>query len=525
MFQIEKSVAVRGRLVLTIVFSYILPLTTYLLLSSCGGPSVPSVFTQKDQLPAIYPDYTQVTVPVNMAPLSFEYDGEADEMVARYAVGNDDIVCNGQPAIDEWHSLAQKAKGNAITVEVYTRNGDQWTRFKPFSIFVSPDSIDPYISYRLIAPSFISYEALTINQRCLENYDESVIYDNKLCGFEKDGQCINCHHYQWYNPQRLQFHARQYQGGTVIAYDGKMKKVNMRNDSILSAGVYPAWHPWLNLIVYATDKTLQNFHTVNPNKVEVYDEESDIIAYNVETDEVTNLENSDTEFEVFPAWAPDGKALYYCSAHFERQDTATTKAKEVQRRFRELKYSIYRKVFDPDTRQFGPRELVFDAAARDSSATFPRISPDGRYLLFTMGQYGYFHIWHHDADLWIMDLSGEWRSESGEFATARRMDEVNSPDTESYHSWSSNGRWIIFSSRRNDGTFTRPFIAHVDKDGHATKPFELPSEDPDYHRQFLRCYNIPEFMKGPVTITPQAFADVLKGDAVNVKYASAEKPL
>ena len=518
MFQIENSVAVR-------VTSYLLPLTTYLLLSSCGGPSVPSVFTQKDQLPAIYPDYTQVTVPVNMAPLSFEYDGEADEMVARYAVGNDDIVCNGQPAIDEWRSLAQKAKGNAITVEVYTRNGDQWTRFKPFSIFVSPDSIDPYISYRLIAPSFISYEALTINQRCLENYDESVIYDNKLCGFEKDGQCINCHHYQWYNPQRLQFHARQYQGGTVIAYDGKMKKVNMRNDSILSAGVYPAWHPWLNLIVYATDKTLQNFHTVNPNKVEVYDEESDIIAYNVETDEVTNLENCDTEFEVFPAWAPDGKALYYCSAHFERQDTATTKAKEVQRRFRELKYSIYRKAFDPDTRQFGPRELVFDAAARDSSATFPRISPDGRYLLFTMGHYGYFHIWHHDADLWIMDLSGEWRSESGEFATARRMDEVNSPDTESYHSWSSNGRWIIFSSRRNDGTFTRPFIAHVDKDGHATKPFELPSEDPDYHRQFLRCYNIPEFMKGPVTITPQAFADVLKGDAVNVKYASAEKPL
>ena len=500
---------VGGRLVLTIVFSF-------LLLSSCGGPSVPSVFTQKDQLPAIYPDYTQVTVPVNMAPLSFEYDGGADEMVARYAVGNDDIVCNGQPGIDEWHSLAQKAKGNAITVEVYTRNGDQWTRFKPFSIFVSPDSIDPYISYRLIAPSFISYEALTINQRCLENYDESVIYDNKLCGFEKDGQCINCHHYQWYNPQRLQYHARQYQGGTVIAYDGKMKKVNMRNDSILSAGVYPAWHPWLNLIVYASDKTLQNFHTVNPNKVEVYDEESDIIAYNVETDEVTNLENSDTEFEVFPAWAPDGKMLYYCSAHFERQDTATTKAKEVQRRFRELKYSIYRKAFDPDTRQFGPRELVFDAAARDSSATFPRISPDGRYLLFTMGHYGYFHIWHHDADLWLMDLAS---------GAVQPFAEVNSPDTESYHSWSSNGRWIIFSSRRNDGTFTRPFIAHVDKDGHATKPFELPSEDPDYHRQFLRCYNIPEFMKGPVTITPQAFADVLKGDAVNVKYASAEKPL
>ena len=488
--------------------SYILYLTSAILLVACG-PSVPTNYTQSDKLPAIYPDYAQVTIPVNMAPLSFEFDGEADEMVARYAVGDDDIVCNGQPDIDKWHALAEKAKGKSITVDVYTRNGDQWTRFKPFEIFVSPDSIDPYISYRLIAPSFISYEALTINQRCLENYDESVIYDNILCGFEKDGQCINCHHFQQYNPEHMQFHARQNMGGTVIAYNGNLKKVNMRNDSILSAGVYPAWHPTLNLIVYSSDKTLQNFHTVNPNKVEVYDEDSDIILYNVETDEVSNLENSDTEFEVFPAWAPDGKALYYCSAHFERQDTATSKRQEVQNRIKELKYNIYRKAFNPETRQFGQRELVFDAAAIDSSATFPRISPDGRYMLFTMGKYGYFHIWHHDADLWMMDLaSGDVRSFS----------EVNSPDTESYHSWSSNGRWIIFSSRRNDGVYTRPYIAHVDKDGHATKPFELPSEDPDYHRQFLRCYNVPEFMKGPVTISPQAFADILKGDAVNVEY-------
>ena len=478
---------------------------------ACGGASVPKDYTQSNKLPAIYPDYVHVTVPVNIAPLSFEYDGEADEMVARYAVGDDEIVCNGQPDIDEWHALAQKAKGNAITVDVYTRNDNQWTHYKPFSIYVSPDSIDAYLSYRLIYPSFVSYEALSINQRCLENYDESVIYDNILCGFEKDGQCINCHHYQQYNPNRLQFHARQNLGGTVIAYDGKLKKVNMRNDSILSAGVYPAWHPWLNLIVYATDKTSQSFHTTNPNKVEVYDEDSDIIAYYVDTDEVTNLENSKTEFEVFPAWAPDGKTLYYCSAHFERQDTTIKKVSEVIARYNELKYSIYRKSFDPKTRQFGPRELVFDAAAIDSSATFPRISPDGRYLLFTMGHYGYFHIWHHDADLWLMDLTNN---------TARPFTEVNSPDTESYHSWSSNGRWIVFSSRRNDGVYTRPFIAHVDKDGKASKPFELPSEDPDYHRQFLRCYNIPEFMKGPVTITPQTFADVLKGDAVNVKYVS-----
>ena len=101
---------------------------------------------------------------------------------------------------------------------------------------------------------------------------------------------------------------------------------------------------------------------------------------------------------------------------------------------------------------------------------------------------------------------------------AKPLKECNSPDTESYHSWSSNGRWIIFSSRRDDGVFTRPFIAHIDKNGKASKPFELPAENPDYHRQLMRSYNIPEFMSGPVTIKPQTFADALKGDGVAVKY-------
>ena len=480
-------------------------------LLGCTNPSVPEVFTETDRLPKIYPDYTNVTVPINMAPLTFQLDENADDMVARFAVDEDEIVCAGkaQPDVDEWRNLAEKAKGGAITVDVYARQAEQWVHYKPFNIYVSPDSIDSYLSYRLIFPSFISYEALTINQRCLENYDESVIYDNVLCSFEKDGQCINCHHYQQYNPKRMQFHARQNNGGTIFAYDGKIKKVNMKNDSILSAGVYPAWHPWLNLIVYSTNMTAQDFHTVDHNKIEVFDSQSDIIAYNVEKGEVTNIENDSTELEVFPAWSPDGKTLYYCSAHFEKKDTTLSLSAEVVKRSKELKYNIYRKSFDPETMVFGPRELVFSADSINKSATLPRISPDGRYLMFTLAEFGVFHIWHHDADLWMIDL------QTGE---ARVVNEINSPDTESYHSWSSNGKWVVFSSRRDDGTYTRPFFAHADKNGHFTKPFELPSAEPDYHRQFMKCYNIPEFMRGPVVIKPQQFADVLKGDGVPVKY-------
>ena len=485
------------------------------LIAACT-PQVPQDYADSDALPTIYPDYTNVTIPVNIAPLTFELDEQADNMIARYSAGDEEIVCEGkmQPTMSSWRTLVEKAQGGAISVDVYAQHGDRWTHYKPFSIYVSADSIDPYLSYRLIQPSFVSYEALTISQRCLENYDESVIYDNMLCGFEKDGQCINCHNYQQHNPQRMQFHARQNCGGTVIAYDGTLQKINMRNDSILSAGVYPAWHPWLKLIVYSTDKTHQSFHTTNPNKVEVYDTESDLIAYDIDRNEVTNLENDTTEFEVFPAWAPDGRTLYYCSAHFDRQYPNISKASEVVKRSSQLHYNIYKKSFDPDTRQFGPRELVFCADTLSMSAVLPRISPDGRYLVFTMAAYGYFHIWHHDADLWQLDL------QTGE---ARELKEINSPDTESYHTWSSNGKWLVFSSRRDDGTFTRPFFAHADATGHFGKPFELPQADPNYHREFLKCYNIPELMRGPVTIAPQTFADVLKGDAVSVKYVQQLK--
>lgn len=485
-----------------------------LAMAGCTSPSLPEVFSESKALPKIYPDYTNVTIPINMAPLTFELDEKADEMIARYAVGEEEIICaeKAQPTIDNWRKLAEKAKGGGITVDVYARQADLWTHYKPFYIYISPDSIDSYLSYRLIYPSFVSYEALTINQRCLENYDESVIYDNMLCSFEKEAQCINCHNYQQYNPERMQFHARQNKGGTIITYDGQTKKVIMINDSILSAGVYPAWHPWLKLIVYSTNMTAQRFHSTHHNKIEVYDSKSDLIAYDIDKGEVTNLENAPNELEVFPAWAPDGKTLYYCCAHFEWQDSIMSEASEFTKCSQEIKYNIYRKQFDPETMTFSPRELVFSADSLNKSATLPRISPDGRYLMFTLAEFGVFHIWHHDADLWLLDL---------QTGKAKAIQEINSPDTESYHSWSSNGKWVVFSSRRDDGTYTRPFFTHFDKDGNSTKPFELPSADPDYHRQFMRCYNIPEFMHGPVTIKPQTFADILKGEGEPVKYVQS----
>ncbi len=501
---------------------------------SCSGPQLPEQFSEANVLPKIYPDYTDVTVPVNIAPLCFELLNEADEAVARFSAGDAELLVEGRkvrPDIDEWRRLTAQASGGSISVEVFAGHDGQWLRFKPFAIHVSPDSIDPWLSYRLISPSYVSYEELTINQRCLENFDEAVIADNMLCSTESGGQCINCHSFQNYNPQRMQLHARQTHGGTLIAYDGQLEKMPA---SLPRTPVYPAWHPTERLIAYSTNSTVQAFHTVDVDKIEVYDSQSALLLYDIDRQQMSVVEDLPDEMETFPAWAPDGRSLYYCSAHFE-YEADSIDLEEVTLRAEELKYNIYRRSFDPVSRQFGERELVFCADSlpasatgkaaegkEGGSATLPRISPDGRWLMFTMGRYGTFHIWHRDADLWMMELDSLratpterdsslfWPKATDGQLRVRNMDELNSLNAESYHSWSSNGRWVVFSSRRHDGVFTRPFFAHIDEDGRGSKPFELPTADPDLHLQLLKSYNVPELMRGPVSLTPHQIAAKLK---------------
>ena len=86
--------------------------------------------------------------------------------------------------------------------------------------------------------------------------------------------------------------------------------------------------------------------------------------------------------------------------------------------------------------------------------------------------------------------------------THRTLDEINSEDVDSFHSWSSVGGWVVFSSRRNDGYYTYPWFTQINDAGKASKPFLLPQEDPDFYIYCLTSYNVPELVKGKVNINP-----------------------
>ena len=269
----------------------------------------------------------------------------------------------------DWQDILATACGKAIDVEVWGKKGNEWTAFKKFCIHVAKDSIDSYISYRLIEPSYIVYNEMNISQRNITNFDETVVFNNKVACEKGKGQCINCHSYQNYHTDNMLFHVRATNGGTVIVNDGKLSKVDLKRENTISAGVYPAWHPTEKIIAFSTNTTRQLFHTMNKNKTEVFDYASDLILYDVLTDEVTIIAADTTRLEVFPTWSPDGKYLYYCST---LPDSTTT---NIITGYEKLHYNLYRRPFNVKTRQFGEEELIYDAASRGRSVSLPLIRP------------------------------------------------------------------------------------------------------------------------------------------------------
>ena len=148
-------------------------LTKYMLLAAMSllvacSPKAPVLPTDFDAVaagPQIYPDYTDVVIPCNIAPLVFRVVEDADDYVTRFKAGDSELLLGGRevaPAIGAWHSLLESAKGGALSVEVYVATDGKWKRYEPFSIGVSADAIDRYISYRLIPPSYVAYEKLDI---------------------------------------------------------------------------------------------------------------------------------------------------------------------------------------------------------------------------------------------------------------------------------------------------------------------------------------------------------------------------
>ena len=452
---------------------------TLLLMVACTpSPTHPKA---SDELPPMYPDYTDITIPCNIAPLNFLLRGGFEAVELKAVCGDKElrVLEKGEQVYidaDEWSDFLQATAGQQATVTVTALKDCTWTAFQPFHWTVANDSIDPYLTYRLIEPDYEIYQNLSLRERCLENFDERAISDYGLVG----NRCMNCHTYGHQSPDLSMLYVRGEGGGAILNQGGQLSKLNIKTGDMVSGSVYFGFSPSGRYITFSTNVIIPAFHAMPKKRLEVFDKASDVYVADLQTNTIVRspLLSDSTSFETFPTFSPDGKYIYFCTAPHANLPVE----------LKEMRYSLCRIAFDEQTGTIGETvDTLFSGQRRGKSVCHPRVSPDGRHIVYTVADYGTFPIWHPEADLEMMDLATGQTDE---------MKVVNSGKSDTYHSWSSNSRWLVFASKRDDGLFGKPYFCYIDRQGRAHKPFVLPQRDPAHYDNCLKSFNAPELGRG-----------------------------
>ena len=453
-------------------------------LSSCSQQPGTDV-QQTDELPPIYPDYVGVTIPVGIAPLNFNVvrgNVKCVDVVVRGSKGGE-LHANGDYAdfdMDDWHALVEQNKGGRLTFTTCVLQDGQWIQYKDFTVDVSSYALDEWgLTYRRVAPGYEVYSKMGLYQRDLSTFDEFAIIENT----QVPGMCVNCHTANRTNPEQFVFHVRGDHGATMFQQQGKREWLQAKNELLGGSMVYPYWHPTGRYCAFSTNQTRQGFHVVPSERIEVFDLSSDVFVYEPSSHKILtdSLLSTKEWSENTPTFSPDGRTLYYMTCL--QQDYPVN--------FENERYNLCKIGFDPDKGTFDQHvDTIINAVAKGKSLTWPRPSYDGRYILFTLMDYGYFSVWHNESDQWLLDLR------TGE---ARELKEINSPRADSYHNWNQNSHWIVFTSRRDDGLYTRLYLCSIDEQGRCSKPFLLPQRNPRrYYDETFFSFNTPDFTKEKV---------------------------
>lgn len=451
---------------------------------------------EADSLPPIFPDYAEVTVPVGIAPLNFCSAGESERLdVVLKGDNGGEMHVQGAYAdfdADEWHRLLEANKGGRLVCTVCIKTKDGWMRYRDFAIYVSDYPLEDYgLTYRKIAPGYEVYSKMGLYERELASFDERAIIENT----QVPGMCVNCHAPNRTNPDQYVFHVRGGHGATLVHRRGTTELLQAVNDSLKGSMVYPYWHPSGRYCAFSTNQTRQGFHVVKDERIEVFDLSSDVFVYDAEKHELLldTLLMTGHFSENSPAFSPDGRTLYYTTALQQHYPTG----------YREQKYSLCRIGFDPENGRYGTQvDTLFNAFKEDKSLSWPRPSYDGKYVMVTLADYGYFSIWHKESDLWLLEV-----------ATGRMLplEDANSPDADSYHNWSAGSHWFVFTSRRENGLYSLLYLSCVDEEGRATKPFLLPQKNPKvYYQNSVYSYNTPDFTSRPVELDSRKTARAIE---------------
>lgn len=272
----------------------------------------------------------------------------------------------------------------------------------------------------------------------------------------------------------IQIRTQDYGSSAIIAQNNTIQKIPTKFG-------YTSWHPNGKLAVYSVNKVNQCFHATGKDPRDAFDFTSGLKVYMVEKQKIVTVPQlfQEAALETWPCWAPDGRTLYFSSGTILWSNFESFPPENLEK----CQYHLMRISYEASTNTWGQVDTVLSANQTGLSITQPRVSPDGRFILFCMHTYGPSPYLQPSSDLYIIDIAtSEYKPLS-----------VNSTWSESWHTWSSNSRWIAFTSKREGGILGKIYISHIDAEGNATKAFVLPQNDPAFYDSFIKTYNIPEF--------------------------------
>ena len=438
--------------------------------------------------PLLSPDTLGVTLPCNIAPLNFDvFTRQPGPVRCVYRAKDGDELAADGPEIRfdaaAWRAFLTRHRGEAVDVRV-SAGGTVLTQAVSA---VSATPVDRYLDYRLIWPGYELWGDMSIRRRDLESFGERILVK---CG---EGTCVNCH-LNCGGDAATGHHIFRGDGDETIVRSAKHGdwRGAIRHPDGSRAGVYGAWHPSGDWIAFTANEARQFFWFADYRKIEVGDYSGRPFLFSVAERKSLPIDPIPGALESFPAWSADGRSLMTVAA-VPKDPIPPRDAPEAERAtwlgngLPQMRFSLYVREFDARTGRFSAPAMVFDGPQAGLSVAHPCASPDGRWLVLTVAAWGEFPIWHHEADLALVDLATR---------SVRPIDELNSPQAESWHAFSSDGRWMVFSSRRDDGGFTRPYIAAFDPEtGRFARPFRLPVESPLADDRRFESYNLPVFVK------------------------------
>lgn len=473
------------------------------VLFGCSGERPPQI-SPSAELPPIFPDYADVTIPAQMAPMNFNISDPDVRKVYVKVTGSKggEMETSGKWAnFDEkkWHGLTEQNVGGELTFDVSVKDKEgRWSRYAPFVMHISDIPLTDYgVVYRKIAPGYQTFSKTGIYQRELASFEETPVIEETAV----EGKCLNCHYSNRGRADQFSIHIRGKNGGTILNNGNHLAYLNTKTPETAGNATYGYWHPDGRYIAFSVNKIVQNFYLDREHNIEPWDVVSDLIVLDSETNNlITSPIVATPDCETTPAFSPDGKKIYFCLA-----DSVTMPGG-----YDRLKYNLCTIDFDAASETFGNCiDTLINANTIEKSVSLPRPSYDGKYVMYNLTEYGTSPIHHADADLWLMDVA------TGE---SRCLEEVNSDFSDAYHNWSSGGGWFLFNSKRLDGMYGNLYFSCVGEDGKATKPFLLPQRNPrEYYDEALHSFNAPDFIAEKIDLDmPRVRSMVKSGELTNV---------